>query len=211
MAVTFKLQGYERHRLTTDGKGVTTLVALLGCPLRCRYCINKDMLSTGRYREYTPQRLLDELMIDFCYFVATGGGVTFGGGESLMQSEAILEFKKIIPEYVAINVETSMNIDISEDAFVVLMEKIDHFIIDIKTLDPDIYMAYTATHNKNVIKNLDRICKLNYQDKCRIRIPVIPEYKSAETAKAEAEKIRAMGFNNVEVFPYILRDNILHT
>ena len=38
--VSAKIFGIGRHRLTTDGEGVTTLVAFNGCPLRCKYCLN---------------------------------------------------------------------------------------------------------------------------------------------------------------------------
>ena len=35
----------DRHRLTIDGEGVTTLVAFHGCPLRCKYCLNPQCLD----------------------------------------------------------------------------------------------------------------------------------------------------------------------
>ena len=41
---TARIFGVSRHRLTTDGEGVTTLVAGGGCPLRCRWCINQRLL-----------------------------------------------------------------------------------------------------------------------------------------------------------------------
>lgn len=84
------LIGTDRHRLSTDGRGVTTLVAFHGCPLRCRYCLNPQCFDTSRtWRTVTPQQLLAEVAIDNLYFQATGGGVTFGGGEPLLRSEFI--------------------------------------------------------------------------------------------------------------------------
>ena len=73
-----------RHRLAVDGQGVTTLVAFHGCTLRCRYCLNAQCLHPdGLSRTVTPAELLDEVMIDNLYFLATGGGITFGGGNRL--------------------------------------------------------------------------------------------------------------------------------
>ncbi|MBF1451819.1 4Fe-4S cluster-binding domain-containing protein, partial [Prevotella pallens] len=47
--------GIDRHRLTTDGEGVTTLVAFHGCPLHCKYCLNPQCLSPdGVLRTITP-------------------------------------------------------------------------------------------------------------------------------------------------------------
>lgn len=43
---TAPVAAIARHRLTTDGQGVTTLVAFAGCPLRCRYCLNPHTLDT---------------------------------------------------------------------------------------------------------------------------------------------------------------------
>ena len=84
--------GIERHRLTTDGEGVTTLVAFHGCPLYCKYCLNPQCLSpNGVLRTITPSELYSEVEIDDLYFVATGGGICFGGGEPLLHSEFIVE------------------------------------------------------------------------------------------------------------------------
>ena len=69
-----------RHRMATDGVGVTTLVVSQGCPLQCKWCINPYTWSGDRKaKRYTPQELLDTLKIDDLYFRATGGGITFGG------------------------------------------------------------------------------------------------------------------------------------
>ena len=77
-----KIIGIARYRLSTDGEGVTTLVAFHGCPLCCQYCLNPQSLDDGQYfREYTPEQLYAEVRIDELYFLATNGGVTFGGGE----------------------------------------------------------------------------------------------------------------------------------
>ena len=60
-----KIIGIARHRLSTDGEGVTTLVAFHGCPLCCQYCLNPQSLDDGQYfREYTPEQLYTETRID---------------------------------------------------------------------------------------------------------------------------------------------------
>lgn len=59
------LIGICRHRLTTDGQGVTTLVAFHGCPLCCRYCLNEQCLrADGVWQQMDAQQILDEVMID---------------------------------------------------------------------------------------------------------------------------------------------------
>ena len=65
----------SRHRIATDGKGVTTLVTMHGCPLSCHYCLNPQCKDEAtKFRDYTPQQLLSEVANDNLYFLATGGG-----------------------------------------------------------------------------------------------------------------------------------------
>ena len=73
--------GVARHRMGRDGKGVTTLAAFHSCSLHCKYCLNPACLDSKRaFPQYTPQQLYDKISIDNLYFLATGGGVCFGGG-----------------------------------------------------------------------------------------------------------------------------------
>ena len=86
-----KFIGFRRHCLTTDGEGVTTLAAFWGCPLRCQYCLNPHSLREGtKCEELTPTQLYDKVKLDNLYFLATNGGVTFGGGEPLKIGETIV-------------------------------------------------------------------------------------------------------------------------
>ena len=106
------LIGICRHRLVTDGQGVTTLVAFHGCPLRCLYCLNAQCLrSDGVWRRMDVQEILNEVMVDNLYFQATNGGITFGGGEPLLRSDEIVEFCKQCPSEWRIYVETSLNVE----------------------------------------------------------------------------------------------------
>ncbi len=79
------LIGLSRHRIGVDGAGVTTRVAFHGCPLNCKYCLNPQALSPkGVWKRFSPEELFNEIKKDDLYFCATGGGVTFGGGEPLL-------------------------------------------------------------------------------------------------------------------------------
>ena len=80
----YPLISLSRLRMGIDGPGVTTLVAGAGCPLRCRWCINQKLLREAETETVTAQELYEQVKIDDLYFRASGGGVTFGGGESLL-------------------------------------------------------------------------------------------------------------------------------
>lgn len=204
----FKVITINRHRMQTDGKGVTSLVALLGCPLKCKYCINMDILKPEKYKTYSAEELWEELMIDYCYFIGTGGGITFGGGETLLWANEILEFMDIVPDGVNVNIETSLNVSFAgrEEIFEALVKKLGGLIVDIKTWNRDIYEQYTELNNYNTVTNLSVIEKLGLQDKCKIRIPIIPEYTTEEDAKRDAKVLEDRGYKDIEIFPYIIRD-----
>ena len=91
------IMSISRLRMGTDGKGVSTLVAFFGCPLHCKYCINdfchkkKGCDESVPRGAYTPEQLIKILRKDELYYRMSGGGVTFGGGEPLLQSLFIHE------------------------------------------------------------------------------------------------------------------------
>lgn len=201
----FEMITVNRHRFSTDGNGITTLIALAGCPLNCKYCINKNLLSTGKIKEITEQELLSNIIIDYCYFIATGGGITFGGGEPLLQSEMILKILDILPPGIKVNIETSLNID---NRFISnVINRVDTLIIDIKSMNSKIYKEYTGNNNSKTLKWLKYIADNNLQHKCTIRIPNIPNYTTKYDIEYSIKIIEEMGFKNIDTFDYIVRED----
>ena len=148
-----RMIGISRHRLAIDGEGVTTLVAFHGCPLHCKYCLNPHSLSKDtQCIERTVEELIDEVRIDQLYFLATGGGITFGGGEPLLNSMFIKAFCEQCPKEWRISIESSLNVPRKnvEDVLPFVRE----WIIDIKDMNLDIYKAYSGISNERVIDNL---------------------------------------------------------
>lgn len=195
----------NRHRLNTDGRGVTTLVAFYGCPLHCRYCINSQCNVVSEIEEYlTPLQLYEKIKIDNLYFLVTGGGIVFGGGEPLLYSNFIVEFCKICNINWNISVETSLNVDSS---FVKsLVDIIDCWIIDIKDWNEDIYFHYTGNNNKIVKKNLQYLISMGLTEKIIIRVPNIPNYNTKIDIINSLNALYTIGVKHIEQFDYI--DNI---
>ena len=200
---TAKIFGISRHRLTTDGEGVTTLVAFNGCPLRCRYCLNKTSWELDKGRDYTPEILFEEVKIDQLYFLATHGGVTFGGGEPLLQVEFIKAFRELCGPQWRILAETSLNVPFEN---VQTIDPIlDGYIIDIKDMNPEIYQAYTGKDNSTVLANLDWLLKSVDPNRIMVRVPHIPEFNTDEDVAKSKEHLTAMGVKNIDEFNYIIR------
>lgn len=132
-----KIIGIARHRLSTDGNGVTTLVAFHGCPLRCRYCLNPQSLDDGRrFHAYSPKELYAKTSMDNLYFVATNGGVTFGGGEPCLHAGFIREFRELCGPAWQLNLETSLNVPAAN--IEALLPVVNTLIVDVKDMNSGI-------------------------------------------------------------------------
>lgn len=200
---TARVIGISRHRLTTDGEGVTTLVAFNGCPLRCKYCLNKSSWEQTKGREYTPETLYDEVKIDQLYFLATKGGVTFGGGEPLLQVDFIKEFSELCGPQWSIVAETSLNVPFAN--LEALDPVLDGYIIDIKDMNPDIYSAYTGKDNTIVVQNLDWLVKKRGPKRIMVRVPHIKDYNTDADVKKSIETLKGIGVENFDEFEYVIR------
>ena len=128
----YPLYSLSRLRMGIDGAGVTTLVAGAGCPLSCRWCINKRLLLEGKATPVTASELVEKLRIDDLYFRATGGGACFGGGESLLHAAFLRAFRSAAPSDWRITAETSLAVP---SASVELAAScVDFFIVDCKSM-----------------------------------------------------------------------------
>lgn len=199
-----KVIGVARHRLTTDGDGVTTLVAFHRCPLRCRYCLNPQSLGDdGRFKEYTPVSLHEEVRIDELYFLATGGGVTFGGGEPCLRPDFIREFRELCGDGWQLNLETSLNVP--SENITAMLPVVNTLIVDIKDLNPAIYRDYTDRDNSQVLDSLRLIAYSGRQHDCIIRLPLIPGFNAESDRQASRAALERLGFTRFDPFTYQIR------
>ena len=199
-----KIIGIARHRLSTDGDGVTTLVAFHCCPLCCRYCLNPQSLGDGkRFREYSSEQLYAETRIDELYFLATNGGVTFGGGEPCLRPDFIREFRELCGSAWQLNLETSLNVPTAN--IEALLQVVNTLIVDIKDMNPDIYRDYTGQNNALVLDNLRLIADTRRQSDCIVRIPLIPGYNTDADRDASRKALDALGFTRFDLFTYQIR------
>ena len=155
MSVTLPVFSIERHRLVTDGQGVTTLVGAYGCSLQCKYCLNPHAWQPStleRCVHLTPEQLYNKVKIDNLYFLATGGGVTFGGGESLLHAPFIAAFRKLCDPGWHLAVETSLHVPLQNLEQV--LDAVDEFIVDIKDMDEAVYASYTGQSQAPLMDNL---------------------------------------------------------
>ena len=191
----------DRHRIGCDGQGITTLVVFRGCPLRCRYCINPFTFAESTKREsLTARQLYDRVKIDALYFLATGGGVTFGGGEPLLYGQFLQEFRSICGDAWHLCAETSLNVP--KEQVILATSCIDHFYVDCKDTDPAIYRRYTGQDNALMLENLKRLLVLVGPERITVRVPLIPDFNTEENQQDSRATLEVMGIRNFDLFTY---------
>ena len=193
----------SRHRLTTDGEGVTTLVTFNGCPLRCKYCLNKTSWDAAKGKLYTPKELYEEVKIDQLYFLATKGGVTFGGGEPLLQVDFIREFRALCGPQWSIVVETSLSVP--EESVIMVDEVVDGYIVDIKDMNVEIYQTYTGKDNALTLKNLEWLLQRRGARNVVVRVPHILNFNTDADVQQSIATLKSMGVTEIDEFNYIIR------
>ena len=200
--------GISRHRLATDGQGIRTLVAFHGCPLSCKYCLNPSCLdsSSDKIQHKTSDEVINILKKDSLYFLATKGGVTFGGGEPLLHAEFMKEIIEKYDGHLDVTVETSLNVP--RKSLEIILPYMQEFIVDIKDMNPLTYKAYTGKGNNIVKDNLEWLIQNGYADKIICRIPYIPNYNDNSAQVESIRELKQMGITRFNKFNYIIREKI---
>ncbi len=193
----------NRLRMSIDGRGVRTLIGVFGCPLRCKYCLNP--ISWNQVKTptlYSVDDLYDIVYLDNIYYQATNGGLTFGGGEPLLYSHFIKEFSERCPREWTLFAETSLHVpweNVNE-----IKDVIDHFIIDIKTLDDVVYHNYTGGSLTLALNNLKRLISQLGTSKLTVRVPIIEGFADIDSQKRTITLLQDMGITDIDAFCYLI-------
>ncbi len=152
-----------------DGPGVRFVVFMQGCPLRCIFCHNPETWDiSGKALTYTPKQLVDKILRYKPYF-SNNGGVTFSGGEPLMQKEFLLECLKLLKkENIHTCIDTAGSIVNCEE----ILKYTNLVLLDIKGTNKDNYKYITKFDIKNVNEFIKLCDKMN--KKLWIRAVIVP-------------------------------------
>lgn len=149
------IQSFETFG-TVDGPGIRFIVFFKGCLLRCKYCHNPDTWTRENALIYTPEEIIKEVVKYKNYYI-NGGGITFSGGEPLLQIDFLIELCKLCK---ANNIHTALDTSgIVFDKnnkelmfkFDELCKYLDLVLLDIKQIDEKKHIDLTGMSNKNVL------------------------------------------------------------
>lgn len=202
--ITAPVIACSRLRMQSDGQGITTLVCFHGCPLRCKWCINPFSFApdTG-FTRMTARELYEKVKIDELYFLSTGGGVTFGGGEPLLYPAFLQDFRDICGAQWHLCAETSLSVP--WENVQAAAKCIDFFIIDCKDTNPDIYQRYTGRDNRQMLENLSKLITRIGPERILARLPLIPEFNTEADRQASIALLKDMGLTKFDLFSYVIR------
>ena len=149
-----KVHSYESGG-TVDGPGIRFVVFTQGCPLRCQYCHNPDTWDAKGGQIKTAKEVVAEVLKYRKFMEFSGGGVTFSGGEPLMQKTSLLPiFKALKRQKVHIALDTAGTTNIDETALN-LLDLTDMVLLDVKHLDDTAHKKLTGLTNERTLDFLN--------------------------------------------------------
>lgn len=135
-------------------------------------------------REITTEELFAEIMKDQAYYATSGGGVTFSGGEPLLQPEFMETMLRMCKEAgVHTAVETAGNVNWQTIAN--LLPYVDLFLYDIKAVDGQAHKRCTGVENDQILGNARKLMGI-CPEKVLFRMPVVPGYNDSQVAEVAA-------------------------
>ena len=193
--IIFDIKKFALH----DGPGIRTTVFLKGCPLDCWCCHNPESIrelpeeitinslsSANKIceqeselfgKEYSIKELFIEIKKDRLFYDESGGGVTFSGGEPLIQNEFLAG---ILSECNTAGINTAVDTSgyAGRKYFSSIYNLTDIFLFDLKILDDELHRKFTGVSNKIILDNLRFLTEKG--DKVIVRIPLIPGVTDTE-------------------------------
>ena len=172
----------------------------------CDLCGECTVYCPGHAREFagrtcTADELLAEILADKAFYAASGGGVTFSGGECLLQADFLTELARKCKESgVHVAVDTAGCVP--WESIAKLIPFADLFLFDVKAANEELHKNGTGVSNKIILENLRR---LSAESKCEIivRVPVIGGYNDSEEEMAAIAALLApLRIKAVELLPY---------
>lgn len=182
-----------------DGEGIRVTYFLQGCPLRCEWCHNPEGQLMGGGKIRSSCEIIEEIKGYASMWEHCAGGITFSGGEPLMQERFLSEVLDGIPD-ISKAIETSAIVP--EEIFQRVISKVDFAYVDLKIFDEDLHMRYTGETNRLILKNIKWLAESRIP--CTIRIPMIPGVSATEENYIQtAEFLKGLKKKlPVELLPY---------
>ncbi len=218
MPLIFDIKRFAVH----DGPGVRTTIFFKGCPLQCAWCHNPESISQQiesmrRERkigdvvvvdcervgyEISVDELFVEILKDRVFMEESDGGVSFSGGEPLMQPAFLLQILKKCHD-VGLHTVVDTSGYVSTSVIENIAPFTSLFLYDLKLMDDKLHRRFTGVSNALILENLKWLIANNSQ--VRVRVPVIPEVTAThDNLQRIAEHLIGLNvpFESVDLLPF---------
>lgn len=195
-----------------DGPGTRLTVFLAGCPLRCLYCHNPDMLEMKDGEPVVAEQILARVRRYLPVFRATGGGLTLSGGEVLMQpafAARLLRGAKELGVHTTLDTSGFLGANLTDR----MLADTDLVLLDVKSGDPDTYRRVTGGELVPTLAFGRRLARAGlaggHAPEVWVRFVLVPDLtddkdnvERVATYVAELNEIRPGTVTRVEVLPF---------
>ena len=185
-----------------DGPGIRSVVFLEGCKLRCQFCHNPDTWAKCGKIQMSPEELVKKLLRFKTYFDKSGGGVTFSGGEPLLQPEFLIEALKLCKQHGIHTCIDTAGVGLGN--YDNILEYTDLVLYDVKHYTSDGYLMLTGCEINETLAFVDALKKNNTP--IWVRHVVIPEITDSKShIQGLRDYIKTLpNVKKVELLPYHL-------
>lgn len=178
--IVFDIKRFAIH----DGPGIRTSIFFKGCPMSCWWCHNPESCKTGIQElefefkgsqtlgwQISSIELLEEVEKDRAFFDESNGGVTFTGGEPLMQADFVFETAILFKKH-----ELHLALDTTgyakQERFKKVADQMDLILFDLKHMNDTKHFEFTGVGNQLILKNLEFL--IETEKDIHIRFPMMP-------------------------------------
>ena len=194
------MQTCPRQAIRQTAEGM--MADLLKCEL-CRTCAQHCPSDAVEFigQKVTVAEVVRQIEKDIAFYDQSRGGVTFSGGEPLMQPEFLLQ---LLDACGHLDLHRTVDTTGYADAKLLLKvaQKTDLFLYDLKLMDPEKHRKYTGVSNEQILNNLKQLTQNDVR--IQVRMPVIPGINSdAENIDKTADFIHSLGkIEHVSLLPF---------
>lgn len=204
--IIFDIKRFAVH----DGRGIRSTIFFKGCPMSCWWCHNPESQIKGPEevpgketigKKVSVEYVITEIEKDTVFYDDSGGGVTFSGGEPLMQPYFL---KALLDECKERDIHTILDTSGYTPAHIFrsIIDKVDLFHYDLKLMDNEQHKKYTGVSNHQVNENLKTLAEK--KKRVVIRFPVIPGITDGQRNIQEMAEfiLNLKGIEAVNLLPY---------
>ena len=177
-------------------------------PVCTESCLHEALNIAGKY--YSPDELMKILLRDQGFWDSKGG-VSFTGGEPLMQKDFLLEIlRKCKSDYIHTVIETSAYAD--TDTFQKVLQLNQWMFIDIKHMDTLMHKERTGVDNYQILKNIEHASSSRWDGRLIIRMAIIPGFNDTEeNLRKTAEFMKENDLQEINLLPFHRYGNSKYT